>query len=65
MVRMTTGSFVGLALLVRLNILLRLATRLWIVATGDGLTPAGLWAAAVFIFFSHCVKVIIELYTLF
>ena len=32
------------------------------VATGDGLAPAGLWAAAVFIFFSHGVKVIIELY---
>jgi len=35
------------------------------VATGDGLALAGLWAAAVFIFFSHGVKVIIELYTLF
>jgi len=35
------------------------------VATGNGLTFVGLWAAAVFIFFSHDVKVIIELCTLF
>lgn len=31
------------------------------LAFEDGLTPADLWAAAVFIFFSHGVKVIIEL----
>jgi hypothetical protein len=30
------------------------------VATGDGLALVGLWAAALIIFFSHDVKVIIE-----
>jgi len=35
------------------------------VATGGGLTFASFWATAAFIFFSHGVKVIIELYTLF